>query len=321
MDMEYGNIAGLDKPVSKLVFGCAIEPMLRGENVDELLDAVYAQGITAFDTAENYGLSEVSLGNWIQKRKLRDKIVVISKGCHPYERDRVTPEDLVQDIEQSFRRLGTDYLDVYLLHRDNTALEPGPVIEVLNEYHRAGKIGIFGGSNWTYERIAQANAYAAERGLEPFRISSPNFSLCRQVKDPFGGGSGCVTLTGPDQTAARSWYVKQNMPVLAYSSLGRGMLSGRVKSDDPEGAKQFLDEYAQRGFLYPENLERLARAEKLAEKKGCSVPQIGLAWLFCQEISVYPVVSARSASRIRDNARAFLVQLTKEEADWLDLQA
>lgn len=62
-----------------------------GEDADELLDEVYAQGITTFDTAENYGLSEASLGHWLKNRGNREKVVIISKGCHPYDgRDRVT---------------------------------------------------------------------------------------------------------------------------------------------------------------------------------------------------------------------------------------
>ena len=99
--------------------------MIQGEDADELLDEVYAQGITTFDTAENYGLSEASLGHWLKNRGNREKVVIISKGCHPYDgRDRVTPEDLKHDIEQSFERLGTDYIDIYLMHRDDLKVEP-----------------------------------------------------------------------------------------------------------------------------------------------------------------------------------------------------
>ena len=100
--------------------------MIQGEDADELLDEVYVQEITTFDTAENYGLSEASLGHWLKNRGNREKVVIISKGCHPYDgRDRVTPEDLKHDIEQSFERLGTDYIDIYLMHRDDPKVEPG----------------------------------------------------------------------------------------------------------------------------------------------------------------------------------------------------
>ena len=116
--MKYQKIKNVEKPLSKIIFGCAIPVMIQGEDADELLDEVYAQGITTFDTAENYGLSEASLGHWLKNRGNREKVVIISKGCHPYDgRDRVTPEDLKHDIEQSFERLGTDYIDIYQIGR------------------------------------------------------------------------------------------------------------------------------------------------------------------------------------------------------------
>ena len=161
--MKYQKIKNVEKPLSKIIFGCTIPVMIQGEDADELLDEVYAQGITTFDTAENYGLSEASLGHWLKNRGNREKVVIISKGCHPYDgRDRVTPENLKHDIEQSFERLGTDYIDIYLMHRDDPKVEPGPMVEILNEYHKAGRIGAFGGSNWTHQRIAEANQYAGE---------------------------------------------------------------------------------------------------------------------------------------------------------------
>ena len=64
------------------------------------------------------------------------------------------------------------------------------MVEILNEYHKAGRIGAFGGSNWTHQRIAEANQYAGEHGLIPFTVSSPNFGLCDQIGDPWGGGPG-----------------------------------------------------------------------------------------------------------------------------------
>lgn len=319
--MKYQEIKYVTKPLSKIIFGCAIPSMIQGEDADELLDEVYAQGITTFDTAENYGLSEASLGHWLKNRGNREKVVIISKGCHPYDgRDRVTPEDLQHDIEQSFERLGTDYIDIYLMHRDDLKVEPGPMVEILNEYHKAGKIGAFGGSNWTHQRIAEANRYAAEHGLVPFSVSSPNLGICNQIGDPWGGGPGCVTISGPSNEEARAWYRDNHIPVLAYSSLGRGMFAGLVKSNDMEGAKKILDPNAVKGYCYPENFERLARAEQLAKEKNCTVPQIALAWIMNQDFEVFPLVSARKASRIESNAQALDIKLTKEEVEWLDLR-
>ena len=319
--MKYEKIKYVNRPLSRIVFGCAIPQMLKGEDVDSLLDDIYAQGITTFDTAENYGLSEVSLGHWLRNRKNRDKLEIISKGCHPYNGvDRVTPEDLKHDIEQSFERLGTDYIDIYMLHRDDTKVSPGPIVEILNEYHKAGKIGAFGGSNWTHQRITEANKYAEEHGLIPFTVSSPNFGICNQIDDPWGGGSGCVTISGPANADARKWYKENNIPVFAYSSLGRGMFSGVVKSNDMEGARKILDPNAAKGYCYPENFERLARVEELAKEKNCTVPQIALAWILNQDFDVFPLVSVVESSMMESNIQALDIKLTKEEVEWLDLR-
>lgn len=316
--MEYTKINGIEKEVSRIAFGCAIAPMLAGENVHNLLDACVDMGINTFDTAENYGLSEVSLGNWIRERKNRDDLVIISKGCHPYDgKDRVNPEELIKDIEASFARLGTDYIDIYLMHRDDFKIEPGTMVEILNEYHKAGRIGAFGGSNWTHERIELANEYARKHGLVPFTVSSPNFGLAEQIGDPFGGGAGCVSISGPGNRKAREWYLENDIAVLAYSSLARGFFSGKVSSDKPERANDILDEFAVKGYCYPKNFEILRRTEILAKEKKCTVPQLALAWTLAQPLNSVLLVSAQSEKRIRENLKAFDIVITKEEAEWL----
>lgn len=319
--MEYLKIKGLDKPVSRMIYGCTTAAMMDGENVNELLDEVYALGINTFDTAENYGLSEVSLGRWMKVRGNREDVVVISKGCHPYNGvDRMAPEYLKQDIEQSFERLGSDYIDIYLLHRDVEGVEVGPIVEILNEYHKVGKIKSFGGSNWTYQRIEEANTYAKEHGLVPFTVSSPNYGLCRQVNDPWGGSAGCITITGTENADARKWYLKNEVTVLAYSSLGRGLFSGKIKSDEIEKAKAMMEPGAAHAYCHEENFERLARAEQLAEKKNCTVSQIALAWMLKQDVKAFPIVSTSTGKRMEDNVRAFEIRLSNEEAKWLNLE-
>lgn len=318
--MQYRELQYVPNKVSKIVFGTAIPPMLKGEDVDDLLDSLYDLGITTFDCAENYGLAEKSLGHWLKSRNNRDKVVIISKGCHPYGHDRVTVDDLRHDIEQSFERLGTDFIDIYMLHRDDLKVGVGPIVEILNEYHKAGKIGAFGGSNWIVERIKAANEYASLHGLVPFTVSEPNFGLADQIGDPWGGGAGCVTISGPSKAGDRAWYAENGIPVFAYSSLGRGLFSGLVKSDDPEGAKKVLDEAAVKGYLYPSNLERLARVEKLAAEKGATVPQIALAWILSQDVEVFPLVSVVEPKLMQSNIEALDIELTPEQVAWLDLR-
>ena len=105
--MDYRTIQYVDKPVSKIVFGCANSAMLQGKRVYRLLDQALEAGINTFDTAESYGASEEVLGKWMKLWWKRNKVVVITKGCHPHGRPRVTPEDLKEDINKSLKRLKT----------------------------------------------------------------------------------------------------------------------------------------------------------------------------------------------------------------------
>lgn len=315
--MEYKRIQYVNRPLSELVFGCANAGLMtkpgifRKQEVWKLLDGAVDAGINTFDTAENYGDSELVLGKWMKQRKIRDKVVILTKGCHPHGAPRVTPEALKEDLEQSFSRLGTDYIDIYLLHRDHPDAEIGAIVEVLNEYHKAGKIGAFGASNWTHERIKEANEYALRKGMVPFSVSSPNFGPATQVEDPWGGG--CVSISGENGAEARRWYTEQKMAVFAYSCLGRGLFSGKVKADDPEAGKEHLDKYAIKGYWCRENLDRLARVEKIAKKRDCSVSQIALAWIMQQPMQTFPIVTVSSVERIKENVKATELKLSEEE--------
>ena len=110
------------------------------------------------------------------------------------------------------------------------------------------------------------------------------------------------------------------MPVIAYSSLGRGLFSGKIKSEALECAPKVLDEVALKGYGCPDNYERLRRCEELAKKKYCNVPQIAMAWIYSQKLNTFAVVSTLSAKRMQDNIKALHIKLTEEECAYLDLQ-
>ena len=179
--------------------------MMAGENAGEILDAAFEAGITTFDTARLYGKAESVLGDWVRRRNLRGKVNILTKGCHPAnDEPRVSPQVIREELEISLEQLQTDYVDIYLLHRDDPNVEVGPIVECLNQLKEEGKIKVFGGSNWTLQRLSQANEYASSHGLQPFSISSPSFSLVEMVRDPWGGS---VWLSGPSRAADREWYV------------------------------------------------------------------------------------------------------------------
>ena len=318
-EMKYAKIPDVINPVSRLVFGTSMDKMGNVETAFPLLDSLYAEGINTFDTAAVYGNAESIFGEWVKERNLRDKIVIITKGAHPNSwRSRVTPYDILSDIHNSLARLKTGYIDIYLLHRDDLNVPVGPLVEVLNQLRNEGKIGVFGGSNWTHERVKEANEYAARNSLMPFTVTSPYFGLAEQVNDPWGGG--CISIAGPGCSDARKWYIEQSMPVFAYSSLARGLFAGKVKSSEQEKVEALLDKPAVLGYCSADNFKRLERVEFLAEQKGYTVAQISLAWLLNQEVNTFALVSCGTVEHLRSNIAALNIKLTQNELQWLDLQ-
>lgn len=317
---KYGQIEGIEKPVSKMFFGTAILPMLMGKDVNHLLDAAMSYGINAFDTARGYGAAEKSLGQWIKARNNRDRVVILSKcgNCGQDGSVCVNREVIEKELTESLETLQTDYIDIYLLHRDDPKTPVSEIIDTLNEVQKAGKVKIFGVSNWTPERIREANAYASAHHKNGFSVSSPNFGLAEQIEDPWGGG--CVTITGEVNASARAWYRENQMPVLAYSSLARGLMAGKIMSKQEAQAAEILDPFCVKGYVCHENFQRLARCEALAEKKGCSVSQLAVGWMFTQGLNLYALTSTTKAARIKENLKALYVEISEEEGKYLNLE-
>lgn len=320
--MEYGRIANVDKPVSRLVQGTIMLSTAEEEYSFDLLDQVYDAGINTFDSGHLYGGGDCErvLGRWIEDRGLRDEVVVLTKCCHMNaDRERVTPYDISSDLHDSLARLRTDYIDLYLLHRDDIRVPVGPIVDRLNHYIGAGNLGVIGGSNWTHDRIERANLYAATSGQQPFTVSSPNFSLAEQAEPPW---RGCISISGTDGAAARSWYQENQMPLFTWSSIANGFFSGRVNRDNYESLVEqgLFDESAVRAYCTDENFERLDRVEELADEKSLSIPQVALAYVLGQPLNIYALVGARNGEEIRANQRALQTSLSKDETAWLNLE-
>ena len=324
--MRYDRIRGLDKDVSRMVYGCDWIRLDTEENKARAfaaLDEVVKIGCNAFDTAHIYcgGDSERVLGAWMEERGNRDRMVILTKCAH-HSRDRrmVTPFDIESELHDSFARLRTDYVDLLLLHRDDPSKEVGPIVEVLNKYFALGKVKAFGGSNWTHRRIEEANEYAYKHGLQPFMASSPNFGLAEQVQNPWG--EGCVGLNGPAHREAREWYLKNpDVRIFAYSSLARGFFSGRIDPGmTPEQGRALLDNAAFTAYFHPVNLERLARAQELARKKQMTVAQIAAAYVFSHPLRIFALQAPRTEQEMRENDAATELALTSEELAWLNLE-
>ncbi len=315
MKASYLTVPQIQKEIPRMFFGTSTKKFLQGdEDCSVLLDGLYGIGVTAFDTARVYRKAEETLGKWLSKQD-REKLVILSKGGHPYAVGikRIDARNIKKDLERSLRALQTSYIDIYLLHRDDEKKDVGEIVELLNGFYAEGKIKAFGGSNWRYERIEEANEYAYKKGLQPFTFSSPYYGLGDMVSFPWR--NGCVSLAGEKNRAEQEKYRASQLPVVAYSCLGHGLFSGRVKSADFR-----LKGWANRAFSSRENEERLRRCEEIAASKGKSVAQIALAWLLCDELNTIAVVSASSVKRMKENLEALQIDLTKEERGYLDLR-
>ncbi len=317
--MPTGRIAGLDKPVSRVVMGSMV---LDDGNMPfscALLDDYFERGGNAFDSAFIYGARcEKALGKWMALRGVREEVVILGKGAHtaaggrPYDDPGCDPKMLVRQLEESLQRLGTDYLDVYCMHRDNPKIPVGEFVDVLNQQVEAGRVRVFGGSNWTRERLDEANAWAAKHGKRGFGVVSNNYSLA-QWNEPMWGG--CVTSSEP---AFKAWLVKNRMPLFAWSSQASGFFTGRFKAED--AGKPSAAEVA-RVWFNAGNFERLARARLLAAENGVDANQIALAYVLGQPLEMFAVIGPRAIEETRTSLGALGVTLSSGELAWLNLEA
>jgi aryl-alcohol dehydrogenase-like predicted oxidoreductase len=319
--MKTGTVPGIDQPVSRLVQGTVPIGSSRVEASYALLDAVIEQGGNAFDTAHVYGGGDCErvFGQWLRDRGIRERVVILAKGAHHNrDRRRVTPFDIASDLHDTLARLQVDYVDLYVLHRDDPSVPVGPIVEALNEWKRAGKIRAFGGSNWTHTRIAEANAYAAEHGLVPFALSSPNFSLAEQIHEPW---DECVSIGGPGGEEARAWYRETQLPLFAWSSLAGGFFSGRITRETKDQFQEGLDALAVHCYACEPNFQRLDRVAEIAKARGATIPQIALAYVMRQPLNVFALVGCTDGAQFAQNAAALEIDLTPGELAYLDLRA
>jgi len=316
--MRYGNIPGIGKPVSRLVQGIIQVDRDNEERGFSQLDDAFASGINCVDTAYIYGNSDQFLGKWMRSRGNRDQVVVLAKCAHHTYRKRLTPYDIQTELHDILARMGTDHVELLVLHRDDPDVPVGPIVDVLNLLVREGKVGAFGGSNWSTERLEEANAYATATGQIPFACSSPNFSLADPIRVPW---DGCVTISGDNHAAEREWYVRSGLPVFSWSSMAGGFWSGRYTREGLATYTEGQDALVRDCYCSDANFERLDRARSLGEAKGLTVAQIALAYILNDPMDVYALVGAQTPQEVAANAAALATTLTAQERLWLDLKA
>jgi 1-deoxyxylulose-5-phosphate synthase len=308
--MKYGSIAGLQKPVSRLIMGTMIYSPDNMPLTCAMLDSFVSLGGNTLDTAHVYGQgdAERAVGEWMRLRGNRAEMVIIGKGAHHDARGpRVNPAAIASDLEESLARLDTDYIDLYLLHRDDPTVPVGELVTCLNEHYQAGRMRAFGGSNWSHQRLGEALDYAGAHGLVPFVASSPNFSLAVMNEPPWPGAIS-ATIEGKD------WYREHLFPLLAWSSQAQGFFTGRAAPENCSDAEMV------RVWYNAGNFERLARASALGKQKGVSANTIALAYVLCQPFPTFALIGPRTQEETRTSTQALEVALTPEELRWLNLE-
>lgn len=303
--MKYGTIKGLEKPVSRLVMG--VDNQSTAPHAFVMFDDFFERGGNTFDTAYVYGPHRSQLvGAWMRNRGVRDQVVLIVKGAHTPFCD---PRSLSRQLNESLELFGTDYADIYIMHRDNPEVPVGEFVQVLTEHQRAGRIKVFGGSNWSLQRIDEANAYAAKAALSPFSVVSNNFSLARMI-DPVW--KGCIAASDPQ---SRAWFTRTQIPLLSWSSQARGFfLEGHAHPDQRD------DKEMVRCWYSEDNFKRLERAKELARKKGVRPINIALAYVLCQPFPTYALIGPRKVEETRTSLPALNVPLSEDEVRWLNLE-
>ena len=307
------KIDGLEKQISKLVLGT--DNQTDAPTMAAMADSFVEAGGNCFDTAHIYsgGMSETLLGQWMTARGLREELVIIGKGAHTPD---CNPEAVGPQLDISLARLQTHYLDIYCLHRDNLDVPVSQWIDTLNHEISAGRIKLFGGSNWTAERIDEANEYARKQGLQGFSLLSNNFSLAR-MENPVW--DGCLASS---TDKFRQWHQERNMALFPWSAQARGFflewtqngLSASRHGADP------TDEEMQRVWGSPNNMERRKRAFELAQKHGTSAIQIALAYVLHQTFPCFALIGPRNPMELYDSITASKIELTPDQIAYLDLR-
>lgn len=305
--MRSYRLPHTDLEVSRIAFGCDFwglpKDALGADDVAQvarLVNVAHENGITLFDTAEAYGgdssggSSEAVLGRVLaQSPGLRHKVVIQTK-CDGWQ----SRAAIISSAEGSLKRLGTDYLDILLLHSQDALMEPQEVASAFEELKRTGKVRHFGVSNHTISRIEllkrsvrqplvinQVHLGLAHSGL----LDEPPWFDGSLHNQPFSG------LAGVDYSRLNDMQVQAYAPLRGKNVLGKAELLG-PPTEAPAELK-----------------EATTKLHELATKKGTTPAAIALAWLLRHPGRILPIIGARRTEHIVESCAADRVELSEEE--------
>ncbi len=280
------------------------------------LDYYLSQGGNCIDTARRYGfgVSEQTIGRWMRERGNRNQIFLCTKGGHPPKESlhisRLSRQEIDSDLEESLRDLGTDRVELYFLHRDDVTRPVSDIMETLDRHVRSGKVLALGASNWSPERIEEANRFARENGLTPFSASQIQWSLARTTPEMLRDDT--LQTMNPQ---AYEWYQREQMPVFSFSSQSSGFFQRYIAHDNAP-----IDPKIQKWskYLTPENQKRAERIKELSRETGYSVSGLALAYLTGNLVPTLPIIGCGSMETLRDSLAQTDIVLTQEQIAYLE---
>ncbi len=310
----------INKPISQIGLGTVAYNVENKEKWYEILDYFVENGGTLIDTARGYSTSEEVIGSWLNERPIREKVVILTKcgltsqGILPEEN---YPDIVHNELSTSLQTLRTDYVDIYMLHRDNLEMTVEQILAPLNEEIAKGRVKVLGASNWEYRRVEEANQYAYKHNMKGFALVSNTLSLAVPSAAFYPG------LVSTDKMGER-WHIETGIPLVPWSSLARGFFTGKYTPDMRNDASLKPGSFEARMvkvYCTDENFERLNRAKELGERKGYTAMEVALAWLLYKPFPIVPLVGPRECEELASCIKALSLSLTETEVKWLNLEA
>lgn len=317
--MKFMKVNGVEGAIemAKIVkgadyFGTAISE----DTAFALLDRYFELGGNTIDTARIYGqadptdpdgptYSEGVVGRWLVSRGMRKNTVLVTKGAHPdrncVTKSRICKRVIDQELETSLSELKVDSVDVYFLHRDNPDMPVGEIMDLLHEHVTAGEIRALGTSNWSAQRIDEANQWALAHAKTPFTISQIQWGLASTSPEIWGD----PTLVAMNDTEYAG-YLKNKIPVMAFASQGGGYYSKKL------AGIPLKDKLVQR-YESPKNAARIPVVKRLSEEIGCSPAAVCMAFLTSNPLQSAAIVGCSTVAQLEDSMSSCDLTLTPEQ--------
>ena len=308
VEMTYTRLGRTGLEVSELCLGCmnfgsAREWMLddRERSVDLIREALDA-GVNFLDTANAYsrGESEEIVGEAIEGYD-REELVLATKVYFPMgdgpNTSGLSRKHILDQVENSLERLGTDYIDLYQIHRWDSAVDIEETLSALDHLVETGKVRYLGASTMSSYQFTKALYTADVEGYERFTCMQPEYNAVDRHEEanllPVCAGEG--------------------VGVIPWSPLAGGFLTGKYSPDEvPEGTRADTDDYTRERFT-EENWAVLDAIRDVADEVDATPAQTALAWLLHQEVVDAPIVGPRTTEHLRENLGAVEVAMTDEQ--------